>query len=175
MLLSILLAAVAVISSSCIHLSVMRWVSVNMAKIPLEPFNRVMLAVLILFMAHFVGILLFAATFGIGHQLLNIGGFSGSGVDTVLDYFYFSVVSYTSLGLGDIFPTGHLRLLTGVEALIGLLLIAWSGAYLFAMMNRLWDWPACAEPDDPNQPRNPADSPQPEEMRRQTDNDVTQG
>jgi hypothetical protein len=46
-------------------------------------------------------------------------------------------------------PTDHLRFLTGVEALTGLLLIAWSGAYLFAMMNRLWDWPPCAEPDDP--------------------------
>ena len=116
---------------------------------PLEPFNRVMLAVLILFVAHFAGIVIFACMFGIGHQLLNIGGFSGDGVDTVLDYFYFSVVSYTSLGLSDIFPTGHLRFLTGVEALTVLLLIAWSGAYLFAMMNRLWDWPPCAEPDDP--------------------------
>ena len=84
------------------------------------------------------------------HQLLgHCCGFSGESVDTVLDYFYFSVVSYTSLGLGDIFPTDHLRLLTGVEALTGLLLIAWSGAYLFAMMNRLWDWPPCAEPDKP--------------------------
>ena len=149
MLLSIILASIAVISSSWIHLSVMRWVSVGMARIPLEPFNRVLLAVLVLFAAHFAGIILFAGTFGIGHQLLNIGGFSGESVVNVLDYFYFSFVSYTSLGLGDIFPTGHLRLLTGVEALTGLLLIAWSGAYLFAMMNRLWDWPPCAEPDEP--------------------------
>ncbi len=149
MLFSIVLATAAFISSSWIHLAVMRWVSVDMAKIPLDPFNRVMLAVMILFTAHFAGIFLFAITFGIADQLLNIGGFSGDNVDTALDYFYFSVVSYTSLGLGDIFPTDHLRFMTGVEALTGLLLIAWSGAYLFAMMNRLWEWPPCAEPDKP--------------------------
>ena len=135
LLFSLILAVIAIVSSSWIHLAVMRWVSVGMAKIPLEPFNRVMMAVLILFFAHFAGIVVFAGMFGVGHQLLSIGGFSGESVDTVLDYFYFSVVSYTSLGLGDIFPTDHLRLLTGVEALTGLLLIAWSGAYLFAMMN----------------------------------------
>tara|TARA_R110002049_G_scaffold187455_2_gene355697 strand:+ start:1196 stop:1330 length:135 start_codon:yes stop_codon:yes gene_type:complete len=33
-----------------------------MAKIPLEPFNRVMLAVLILFVTHFAGIAIFTGT-----------------------------------------------------------------------------------------------------------------
>lgn len=144
---SIVLSAVAVLSSTWIHLSVMRWISGGMAKVPLLPSSRVMLAVLILFVAHFAEIAIFAAGFGIGQQVLNLGGFSGESVETVLDYFYFSAVSYTSLGLGDIFPKDHLRFLTGVEALNGLLLIAWSGAFLFAMMNRLWDWPPCAEPD----------------------------
>lgn len=146
---SIVLAAVAVISSTWIHLSVMRWISGGMAKVSLRPFNRVMLAVLILFLAHFGGIVIYAAGFGVGHRILQLGSFSGEGVETMLDYFYFSAVSYTSLGLGDIFPKDHLRFLTGVEALNGLLLIAWSGAFLFAMMNRLWDWPPCAEPDEP--------------------------
>ena len=149
MLSSIVLAATAVISSTWIHLTVMRWISGGMAKVPLRPFNRVMLAVLILFVAHFGGVIIYAVGFGIGHQVLQLGSFSGEGVETMLDYFYFSAVSYTSLGLGDIVPTEHLRFLTGVEALNGLLLIAWSGAFLFAMMNRLWDWPSCAEPDDP--------------------------
>jgi len=147
LLFSIVLAAVAVISSTWIHLSVMRWISGGMAKVPLRPFNRVLLAVLILFIAHFGGIVIYAAGFGVGHQILNLGSFSGEGVETMLDYFYFSAVSYTSLGLGDIFPKDHLRLITGVEALNGLLLIAWSGAFLFSMMNRLWDWSPCAEPD----------------------------
>lgn len=51
-----------------------------------------------------------------------------------LDYFYFSIVSYTSLGHGDVFPSGHLRFITGVEALNGLLLIAWSGSFIYIVM-----------------------------------------
>ena len=43
-----------------------------------------------------------------------------------MDVFYFSLVSYTSLGLGDIVPTGHLRFVAGVEALNGFLLISCS-------------------------------------------------
>ena len=52
-----------------------------------------------------------------------------------MDVFYFSLVSYTSLGLGDIVPTGHLRLVAGVEALNGFLLISCSAAYLFLFMS----------------------------------------
>ena len=153
MLYSIVLASAAVASSTWVHLVVMRWISGGMAKVPLRPVNRVMLAVLILFAAHLGAIVIYAAAFGVGYQVLQLGSFSGEPVETVQDYFYFSAVSYTSLGIGDIFPKGHLRFLTGVEALNGLLLIAWSGAFLFAMMNRLWEWPPCATPEDPNQSR----------------------
>jgi len=127
----------------------MRWISGGLTQVPLRPFNRVLLAVIMLFVTHFCQIVIYAIGFGVGHQILNLGGFSGEGVQTPLDYFYFSAVSYTSLGLGDIFPKDHLRFLTGVEALNGLLLIALSSAFLFAMMNRLWDWPPCAEPGRP--------------------------
>ena len=33
-------------------------------------------------------------------------------------------MTYTSLGLGDIFPLGRLRMVVGVEALTGLLMIS---------------------------------------------------
>ena len=41
-----------------------------------------------------------------------------------MDIFYFSLVNYTSLGLGDIYPTGHSRFLAGLESLNGFLLIS---------------------------------------------------
>ena len=37
--------------------------------------------------------------------------------------------SFTSLGFGDIVPTGAVRLLAGAECLNGLLLIGWSASY----------------------------------------------
>jgi len=130
-----------------------------------------MLAVLILFAAHFGAIVIYAAAMGIGFQVLQLGSFSGEAVETVQDYFYFSAVSYTSLGIGDIFPEDNLRFLTGAGALNGLLLIAWSGAFLFAMMNRLWEWPRCATPEDPTRSRYQATPRQAGPTLRQGDSD----
>ena len=43
-----------------------------------------------------------------------------------------------SLGYGDVVPSGDLRLLAGMEALNGLLLIGWSASYTFIAMERFW-------------------------------------
>ena len=47
--------------------------------------------------------------------------------------------TYTSLGLGDIHPTGPMRLLVGLEALAGLMLIGWSSSFTYLSMRRFWD------------------------------------
>jgi hypothetical protein len=52
---------------------------------------------------------------------------------------YFSAETYTSLGYGDVVPHGDLRLLAGMEALNGLLLIGWTASYTYISMERLWD------------------------------------
>ena len=79
--------------------------------------------------AHVVAASLYALAYGAG-RALGIGDLSSE----TPDVFYFSLVSYTSLGLGDIVPTGHLRLIAGVEALNGFLLISCSAAMLFLFM-----------------------------------------
>jgi len=129
-----------------LHLTVLRWISNGMTIIPLRPNNRIFAVMILLYALHFAEIAIYAAAFAAGQYLLGLGAFSGEVMATPLDYLYFSSVSYTSLGIGDIFPTGHLRFLTGVEALNGLLLIAWSASFLFSMMNQLWEWQPCAEP-----------------------------
>jgi hypothetical protein len=53
---------------------------------------------------------------------------------TAVDTLYFSLVNYTSLGLGDIYPTGHLRFLAGVESLNGFLHISCSAALIYLLM-----------------------------------------
>ena len=50
----------------------------------------------------------------------------------------FSLVTYTSLAYGDIAPLGPARLLAGIEALIGLGLIAWSASFTYLEMQRHW-------------------------------------
>lgn len=71
----------------------------------------------VLFAAHLAEIGLYAVVYAAAEHWFNLGTFSGEPVTTGVDYFYFSAITYTSLGIGDIFPTEHLRFLTGVEAL----------------------------------------------------------
>ncbi len=52
--------------------------------------------------------------------------------------FYFSTETFTSLGFGDMMPVGPIRMLAGIEALNGLLLIGWSASYLYIAMERYW-------------------------------------
>ena len=48
-----------------------------------------------------------------------------------MDYFYFSLINITTLGLGDVYPTGHLRALTGIESLTGFLLISRTAQFVY--------------------------------------------
>lgn len=147
MLYSTLLTVSAFMLTATLHLAALRWCSGGMSAIPMAPATRVLSVVVILFVVHLLEIALYAAAFAAGELWLSLGSFSGEPVTAPLDYLYFSATTYTSLGIGDVYPIGHLRFLTGVEALNGLLLIAWSASFLFAMMNRLWDWQTCAVPD----------------------------
>jgi len=54
------------------------------------------------------------------------------------DHFYFSIASYTTLGLGDIIPIGDIRIVAGLESLNGLVLVSWSASFTYWVMERLW-------------------------------------
>ena len=67
-----------------------------------------------------------------------LGSFGGAHDGTFVDNIYFSVVSYTSLGFGDVFPVDNVRLISGVEALVGLLMIGWSASFTYLAMEKFW-------------------------------------
>ena len=50
--------------------------------------------------------------------------------------FYFSLINVTTLGLGDIYPTSHLRSVTGIQALTGFVLISCSAQLFWKMMTK---------------------------------------
>ena len=54
---------------------------------------------------------------------------------------YFSAVTFTTLGYGDITLSSDWRLLSGLQAIDGILLIGWSTAFLFAVLQRTWQLP----------------------------------
>ena len=51
---------------------------------------------------------------------------------------YFSMVTFTTLGYGDITLTGHWRLLSGIEAINGIMLIGWSTAMMYSLIQQIY-------------------------------------
>lgn len=91
-----------------------------------------------IFAVHLVEIMIYALGYYVAANILDIGVLEGERAAGLLGHFYASAVIYTSLGLGDVLPNGHLRFVVGVETLNGLLLIAWSASFLFAAMGQFW-------------------------------------
>ena len=68
----------------------------------------------------------------------RFGSLAGNTSAGVSDYFYFSAVTFSSLGYGDITPVGHMRLVSAVESVTGIVLITWSASLTFLAMQRTW-------------------------------------
>ena len=51
---------------------------------------------------------------------------------------YFSLVTYTTIGFGDVVVGPGWRVLAGIEGLTGILLVGWSTAFVFAAVNRMY-------------------------------------
>ena len=51
---------------------------------------------------------------------------------------YFSLVTFTTLGYGDISLSSNWRLLSGLEAINGIMLIGWSTAMMFALIQNIY-------------------------------------
>ena len=118
--------ALLVVSTTAIHYEVLRGLSAGLPRLRIPSRGKLLVVIFATFLAHAVEILLYAvAVYLLGHFSFNVS-------------LYFSAETYTSLGYGDVVPTGDLRLVAGVEALNGLLLIGWSASYTFIAMERFW-------------------------------------
>ena len=140
MLVTVLVAALLVALCFCVHLLVLSRLA-QLVYHKLDSVSHPLLLVLFsLFAAHLVEVLLYAlalsALDSAGYGRL-VGAVIG-GKGWFADHFYFSIASYTTLGIGDIVPQGPIRLIAGVEALNGLVLVAWSASFTYLVMERLW-------------------------------------
>ena len=59
-------------------------------------------------------------------------------LDSLEEAFYFSAVTFTTLGYGDITLDSEWRILSGIQAINGILLIGWSTAFIFAVLQKTW-------------------------------------
>ena len=138
MLFAMSLSLILVLATIFIHFEALRWTSAVLPRC--GPTGRAPMLVVVFgaFSAHMLEIILYAGAFFALEHLVSVGELGGRHGDSFLDYVYYSTVMYTSLGLGDVFPVGHLRVISGIEALNGLLLIGWSTSFTFLAMRRYW-------------------------------------
>jgi len=133
---AVLLVALAV----GIHYEALRRIAAVTARLRVVPRRqRLVLVILGAILAHLVEIWVFAAGLFALSGLETAGGIRGDLGAGFLDYTYFSSVTYTSLGYGDLTPVGPLRLLTSLEAITGLVLLAWTASFTFLQMRKLWE------------------------------------
>jgi len=140
MIVAFLLAFGLVAITFVFHYRVLIWLGFNTPKLNLPTQTQVLVIVVVLFLAHIIEIGMYGVTYNWSVSVLELGEFKGEAITDAMSYLYYSGVIYTTLGLGDIQPVGHIRFITAMEALNGFLLITWSASFTFIAMGRLWPW-----------------------------------
>lgn len=133
--------------TTLIHYEVLRGLNLGLPKLQIPARTKLLVAILVAFVAHVVEIGLYAVTLFALIRYMGVGNLGAQNEASFLECLYFSAETYTSLGLGDIAPSGPLRLLAGAEALNGLLLITWSASYAYISMEKFWSTGAGDQPD----------------------------
>jgi hypothetical protein len=105
-------------------------------RLPLRP--RTYFAILGAVLSHIIQIILFGVVYYLFRDKFNLGTFGGNFTDTFSTFLYFSAETYTSLGFGDIYPIGAIRMLVGVETLTGLVTLGWTASFTYLEMARHW-------------------------------------
>ncbi len=138
MLAIFLINSVIVAITVIIHYEILYRLSIIIPKLKIKPRLRIVFGVFGSLIAHSIEIWIFGLAFYFLNRSGKFGYIEGNYDGSVLDNVYFSYTSYTTLGMGDINPFGHIRHLVGLESLVGLLLITWTASFLYFEMQRYW-------------------------------------
>ncbi|MFT6491510.1 MAG: hypothetical protein ACJAWP_000391 [Porticoccus sp.] len=98
-----------------------------------------------LFVAHVVEVVVYAVVYYFAQLIPGVGELPGINYDGWVDILYFSFVAYSSLGAGDLSSLGWIKILYGLEAINGLVLITWSASFSLLAMNRMHFCQPCSE------------------------------
>ena len=124
--------------TTMIHFEVLSSLNTWLPALQVPSRSRLLIVIFAAFTAHALEISLYGfVLFGLIH-FTGAGSLSGIGSSSLENCLYFSAETFSSLGFGDLSPIGPIRLLAGIEALNGLLLIGWSASYAYLAMERFW-------------------------------------
>jgi len=140
MLLAASMAIIMIVIGIVIHNECLQYTTGLLHRLRgLPPRLHVVIGVGMCFIAHIAEIIVYAF---FHYALAENSVIDHSMVDQSLrfrDFVYFSAETYTSLGYGDIeLLSENLRFLGGLEAMIGLVLIAWTASFTYFLMEKYW-------------------------------------
>ncbi|MGB7183638.1 MAG: ion channel [Burkholderiaceae bacterium] len=138
MLVAIIASGLLVAIATVIHYEVLGSVNTLLPTLKIQRRAKLLVVIFSATAAHLVEIGLYGIALFVLAKYLSVGAFVGSPGFSLTTCLYFSAETYTSLGFGDLTPVGPIRLLAGVEALNGLVLIGWTASYTYIAMERFW-------------------------------------
>ena len=136
-LIVILISMLLILLTVLFHYEVLKGLKLLLARPSHGPRQRILYLVLGLNLLHTFEILVFAAAYKL-LGMYDLGSLYDMPSEHFYYYFYYSAITYTTLGFGDIIPLGPFKILTAMEALLGLGFITWSASFTFLEMQKLW-------------------------------------
>jgi len=101
-----------------------------------RPRTQIFLTMSATLLSHTLCIWLFAVVYFVMENYLHLGALSGQHNHTLISYVHFSSATYSSLGFGDLYPSGPLQMIASIEVILGLMLIGWSVAFTYLVMEK---------------------------------------
>lgn len=139
MIVVILACGLLIALTTVIHYEVLRLLTAGLTSLRIPNRTKLLVVIFAAFVAHALEIGVYGMTVFVLVRYAGVGSLTGAAGFSFINCLYFSAETYTSLGFGDLTPAGPVRLLAGVEALNGLLLIGWSASYTYIAMERFWN------------------------------------
>jgi hypothetical protein len=138
-MITILTVATALILTCVwVHYRTLFFLNQRLGSLRVQPGLKMGVGLLGAIAAHVFEIVLFAVAYCSLARFERFGRIAGDLSHELRDYTYFSFTTYSTLGYGDLTPEGPLRILAGVESLMGLVLVTWTASFLFLEMRRHW-------------------------------------
>lgn len=143
MFIAFIINSALVATAIMIHYEMLYRLSRLMPTLVIKHRYRLVVGIFGALMAHIAEIWMFAFGYHFVIKFTSLGTLiafdSGESLEGIMNCSYYSFVTYTTLGFGDVIPTGSLRFLTGLEALTGLVLITWTASFMYFEMQKYWD------------------------------------
>lgn len=125
--------------TTLLHYEVLRFLNARLPGLRMPSRTKLLAVMFSAFLAHGTEIILYGLAMFAFIQYADVGTLKGPGGSSLFNCMYLSAETYSSLGFGDVVPLGPIRLIAGVEALNGLLLIGWTASFAYIAMERFWN------------------------------------